>query len=239
MTSCEAARPAPLRCPTDAEVLESALALLPQGRAWQSNEGGPAPGYGVGFDPGGFRDGAFATTSKQGSILRAFWKAVADVYAFVNTRLCALRLEFWCATQSETRDLWMAEYGLPDACDPFPDLCTKVAALGGARCEYFNEIVSRVGWTIDCDDQSASCGDQMGCSVMGAAQMGAAKANTLRITVHTHESPAYTSGPQTPPLMGLMQMGMPITCGPDITPLECLIDRIAPAHVTIEYILEN
>jgi hypothetical protein len=30
----------------------------------------------------------------------------------------------------------MAEYGLPDGCDPFPDLCTKVAAIGGTRCEY-------------------------------------------------------------------------------------------------------
>lgn len=238
MSAC-AGDVAPFRCPTLQESIDATIALLPRGRAWQSNEGGPRPIQLAAFEPTAFDQTAFATKSNDGSILYRFWAAVGNVRNYLESRLCALRLEFWCATHKETHDLWMREYGLPDACDPFPDLCTKVAALGGARCEYFNEIVSRVGWTVDCDDHSAACGDMMGCSVAGAAQMGASRANTLRITVHTHESPAYTSGPQTPPLMGLVQMGTPITCGPDITPLQCLMDRIAPAHVTIEYVLQS
>src|SRR2546421_695582 len=140
MTQCANARPAPMRCPTRDEILNSALALLPQGRAWQSNEGGPAVGYDIGFDPGGYQDNGFQAIFRQGSILRRFWKSVAGLFSFLNDRLCALRLEFWCATHVETHDLWMAEYGLPDACDPFPDLCTKVAAIGGTRCEYYAEV---------------------------------------------------------------------------------------------------
>lgn len=238
MSSC-AGDASPFRCPTLQESIDQTIALLPVGDAWQSNDGGPRPFQLAAFEPAGFDATAFATDSDVGSILYRFWAAVGAFRNYLESRLCDLRLEFWCATHKETHDLWMREYGLPDPCDPFPDLCTKVAAIGGARCEYFNAIVSRVGWTIDCDDGTAACGGVMGNAQMGCSQMGASRANTLEITVHLNESPAYTSGVQTPPLMGLMQMGMPITCGPDIGPLRCLIDRLAPAHVTINYKLVN
>ena len=150
MSECEVALPAPLRCPTLAEVLASALKLLPKGRAWQTHEGGPAPPLDRGFNPGAFDNDAFSTRSKPGSTLFRFWKAVAACFTFVTQRLCDLRLEFWCATHKETHDLWMAEYGLPDLCDPFPDLCTNVAAIGGTRCEYYAAIAARSGWSISC-----------------------------------------------------------------------------------------
>jgi hypothetical protein len=110
-------------------------------RAWQSNDGGPREGVPTAaFEPAGFDAGAFATDSDVGSILYRFWAAVGAFRNFLESGFAILRLEFWCATHKETHDLWMKrEYGLPDPCDPFPDLCTKVAAIGGARCEYFAE----------------------------------------------------------------------------------------------------
>jgi hypothetical protein len=142
--------PAPLQCRSAAEVLQAILQLLPRGRAWQSNEGGPRMGLVRAFDPGVFDDPPFPTQSRVQSIMLGFWRAVANCVTFILSRYCDLRLEFWCATHKETHDLWMAEYGLPDACDPFPDLCTKVAAIGGTRCEYYAAVAARAGWSITC-----------------------------------------------------------------------------------------
>lgn len=214
---CAAHRPAPLRCPTRDEILGSLLKLLPQGRAWQSREGGPRPPR----------------------VLHGFWLAVAAVLEFVNARFCALREEFFCATQTETRDLWMAEYGLPDACDPFPDLCVKVAALGGARCEYFNAIVARAGWSVTCIDATHGCGGHYGCADTrygGTLGYGAQFAAQFTLLVNTHESPAYGGPALNPPVYGgQFRYGQPIACGQQIDALRCLMDRIAPAHVEITY----
>lgn len=224
-------------CPSLADSIAKTLALLPRGRAWQTNEGGPRPFILAPFERTGFEPTAFETRSDEGTIIYRFFAAIGGVRNYLEQRLCALRWEFWCQTQSETEDLWLKEYGLPDPCDPFPDLCTKVAAQGGARCEFYNAVLARVGWTVECDDGTASCGDRMGgAATMGCAQMGVSHANTLRLLVHVNDSPAYTGGTQTPPLMGLLQMGQPISCAPAIDPLQCLVERIAQAHVTITYV---
>jgi hypothetical protein len=238
MSDCQADRPAPLRCPTFAEVLESALALLPRGRAWQSNEGGPVKGFDPAFDPAAFPVDYFASGYRKGSTLRRFWASVASVFTFVNTRLCDLRWEFWCATQKETNDLWMAEYGLPDDCDPFPDLCTKVAALGGTRCEYYQAIAARAGWTIECLD--AFCGSLTGCALSGVAQTGRPmQAAKLFIRVDLDSSPAYAAPARTVvPMSGRYLSGAPNSCNSppaDISPLQCLLERIVHAEIQIEY----
>ncbi len=243
MNECEARRPAPLRCPSPAEVLESALALLPRGRAWQSNEGGPVAGYDPPFAAGPYSD-AFAIGAKRGSTLRKFWQAVADVFAFVNQRLCDLRLEFWCATHSETNDLWMAEYGLPDPCDPFPDLCTKVAAIGGTRCEYYSEIAARAGWSISCDGANV-CGTRLGdrTSQAGRAKPGRVRrVSTLTIRVNLGESPSYVSSGlrRRRPRAGCFKVGRRLSCDVDptlieIRPLECLLARVVHAEIQILY----
>lgn len=235
MTECANIRVGPLRCPTRTEILEAALALLPRGRAWQSNEGGPIAGVEIGFQPGAFSDDGFSTKYRRTPILRRFWTAVADVFAFANSRLCDLRTEFFCATRKETDDLWMAEYGLPDDCDPFPDLCVKVAALGGARCEYFSAITARMGWEIECFDGAVICGSRAGHARAGRAQPGFARALDMRINVRLRESPAYGGRIQTRPLAGRLRAGMRMACAPDISPLKCLMDRIVPAHVRVTY----
>ena len=133
-----------MRCPTLDDTTSALLALLPRGRAWQTNEGVPMPGQEIGFAPPGFNNDAFSTVETKPSIIWQYWRSVAVVFQYATERLCALRQEFWCQSASETRDEWMVEYGLPDACDPFPDLCTKVAAIGGTRCEYYRGAVGMV-----------------------------------------------------------------------------------------------
>lgn len=204
---------APFRCPTFDEVRGALLALLPRGRAWGNHDGGPWPH----------------------TVLYGYWSAVAALFYFLHERLCALRLEFWCATKSETHDLWMREYGLPDPCDPFPDLCAKVAALGGQRCEYFQFIASRAGWVIECLDYATQCGSRAGCGLAGTAQTGFSRGLHLVIKVYTGDSPAFIGRTHTPPHAGRMRAGQRIACAPDISGLQCLIERIAPAHVEIIY----
>lgn len=237
MTACSQDAPAPLRCPTLQESVDATLKLLPQGRAWQSSDG-PLRNFPLtAFDPAAFDPAAF-DTGKPGTVLVRFWAAVGAVRNYVESRLCDLRLEFWCATHKETHPEWMREYGLPDACDPFPDLCTKVAALGGARCEYFSEVVARLGWSITCDDGVNQCGGMAGAALAGCDEVGSVSATKLRILVDTGDSSAYQGDAQTPPLAGLIEAGMPLSCAPDITALQCLMDRIAPAHVQVDYIIQ-
>jgi len=241
MSVCENARPAPLRCPTAADILAAALAILPKGRAWQSNEGGPVAPIDRAFDPASFSNTAFSTRYRRGSTLYRFWKAVAETFAFLNQRLCDLRLEFWCATHKETDDLWMAEYGLPDACDPFPDLCTKVAAIGGTRCEYYAEIAARMGWSIACIENVFSCGDRVGFSRAGRARAGATIGlAVLKIVVYLPESPAYTpTGRYLTTRAGRMRAGRRQSCGPDLLPLQCLLSRVVHAEIQTVYEVSN
>ncbi|WP_316234959.1 MULTISPECIES: hypothetical protein [unclassified Bradyrhizobium] len=236
MSSCEQARPAPLQCRSPHEVLQAVLQLLPRGRAWQSNEGGPLPGLVRAFDPGVFDEPPFQTRQKTPSTLLGFWRAVSSVVAFISQRFCDLRLEFWCATHKETHDLWMAEYGLPDGCDPFPDLCTKVAAMGGATCAYYAAVAARAGWSIACENITNDCGGsagtfQAGCSWPGG-QIGGAR---LLIIVNLDESPSYTAPIGVLPFAGHLQAGATLACLPDITPLRCILDRIVHAEIEITY----
>lgn len=213
MTACPADR-APFRCPSFADIRAEALALLPRGRAWSNHDGGPWPT----------------------STLYRFWSAVAESFHFAAKRLCDLRLEFWCATHVETHDLWMAEYGLPDPCDPFPDLCTKVAAIGGTRCEYYQEIVARAGWRIECAERQSNCGAQPGCAQPGCMQPGSGtRASEFVVIVNLPESPAYVGGKSYKPQPGCMQAGDSLGCGPNIRALECLMARMVHAQLKIVY----
>lgn len=223
------------KCPKNEDLMAAAIALLPRGRAWQTQEGGPQAGYEAGFNPRAFSHDGFSTETQKPSFLWQYWAACTAFLSFFVARLCALRLEFWCATHSETHDLWLEEYALPDACDPFPDLCTKVAAIGGSRCEYFSEVTARMGWSIECLDRAVICGSRAGRGLSGHATPGAAKAVQLVIKVNLRESPSFTGRIQTRPVAGRMRPGRRIACEPNISPLRCLMDRIAPAHVRITY----
>ena len=181
MSLCNAPSPALDICPTVDEIVPQLIALLPRGRAWGTHDGGPYPG----------------------TVAWRFWTAVASVLAYFNGRACALLAEFWCATESETDDLWMAEYGLPDGCDPFPDLCTKVAAIGGTRCEYLTAVSARAGWAVSCYDTASGCGGKAGRARAGGSMAGRnPRPGTVVIRVDIRNSPAFRG--TLPPAPGIV-----------------------------------
>lgn len=224
MTTCDPALSDDI-CPGIDLIQPQLLALLPRGRAWSTHDGGPWPGQ----------------------VLYQFWRAVASVFAYANERICALREEFFCATQFETRDIWMAQYGLPDGCDPYPDLCAKAAAQGGSRCEYFTAIAARAGWRIACLDHRDPCGsslgfDTAGCFVPGG---GGGAAGGLIIQVISGQSPVVAQTRGSRFIAGCSAAGEPLGCdsggsssggsGGSLDPLICLLSRILPAHAQVTY----
>lgn len=207
MSSCSRLAEPLDRCPSLDDVHGALLAALPRGRAWPR---------------------------VPGSVLWLFWRAIAVVYAWVNDRICAWQAEFWCGSAAESLDDWMREYALPDACDPFPDLCSKVVGATGGRCDDFAVIAARAGWAIECrPDWSVGLGCfELGCAAMGPGQAVA----TVTIRVHLAASSAWGGTTQEPFVLGsTWGFGNGFGCGPDIGPLVCLLSRVIPAHVAVNY----
>ncbi|MBR0871209.1 hypothetical protein JQ633_12630 [Bradyrhizobium tropiciagri] len=226
----------PFHCPTFVESFLATCALWPRGRAWPVSDGATPARY------LSWLSGLLSAPSvwPAGFVQAAYSAAIAAVRNYIETRLCALRLEFWCATHSETHDQWMIEYGLPDDCDPFPDLCTKVAAIGGTRCEYYAEIAARAGWSITCANGSDACGAAIGCAQIGLDVIGGLRGGALLIVkVNLDDSPAYVAPSEAQPFIGNFGIGGSLSCGPDITPLKCVLDRVVHAHLVIQYQLEG
>jgi hypothetical protein len=199
-------------CPTQEQLQPQMLALLPRGRAW--GEGGP------GREPGG--------------VIYQFWWAISGVYAALHAAICQLALEFFCQTQSLTNATWLEEYGLPDGCEPFPNLCVKVAALGGVTCAFYQQIAASLGWSIACGQ---GCSEPLGLFAMGLTPLGlTAAAGVLVVVVDLEESPAFTGAQSIGTAMGLYRMGLKFSCGPDITGLDCVLRRIVGAHVALDYV---
>jgi uncharacterized protein YmfQ (DUF2313 family) len=207
--TCSNKRP-PFYCPTHEDLTRTALHLLPRGRIWGNNDGEPAP-----------------TT-----VMYRFWHAVAAPFHYVNSRLCALREEFFCKTHSETNDLWLSDYGLPDGCDPFPNLCAKVAAQGGATCAYLRALARDQGWDIDCN--ILGCGGEAGCAEAGLSAVGRGlEAGAIIIVIYINTSPAYAPIGQ-PFGAGCIQAGQVSRCDP-FEGLKCFLERVIHAHIKINY----
>jgi hypothetical protein len=227
--------PPPFHCPTFPESYAATLDVLPRGRAWPANDPSVVSGFlawlvslvGV----------PAADQWPVGYVQAGYYAAFASVRNYLEQRLCALRLEFWCATHSETHDQWMIEYGLPDNCDPFPDLCTKVAAIGGTRCEYYAEVAARAGWSIYCDAIANDCGANAGCAQAGCDIAGGLSGSAiLRIVVDLNQSPAHVVAVGDLPYAGNFESGFSLGCEPDINALQCLLDRVVHAHIVIQYV---
>ena len=204
----------PDRCPTIDEEHAQILAMLPRGRAWRSPEGGPEPG----------------------SVLWGYWRAVAAEMQHVDARLCDLKAEFVCGTAAETLDLWQTDHGLPDMCDPFGDVCAKVAAQGGSRCEYFRVVAAAHGWSIDCVDVRTDCAARCDCAEADAAVAGGGLApDRYVIIVHAGDSPAWTVPAGADLEADCYEADREVSCGPDLAPLQCLMERVIPAHLDVTY----
>lgn len=186
---------APDPCPGIDDIHFALLATLPRGRAWRTRHGQP----------------------EAGTVLWKFWRAVASVFAVLEARLCALREEFFCDTTSETYEAWLFDYGLPDVCDVYPDLCTKVAAAGGQTVAYFVALALRAGWVIT------------------IARTAAAE---ITITINRSASPAYVAPSPTATVSraNRFRAGQKLSCaGLNTLPVSCLLARVLPAHLHVIY----
>ena len=205
-----------IRCPTLDETLASVLALIPRGRAWQNTP------FAVDDD----------TTQRR------FWRALSDPAQRLNARLCALTDEFFCATATETRDAWATDYGLPDACDPFSDLCAKVDAVGDTTPGYAEAAALLRGWVVSIEEQFITAGMSgfAGIGMAGASLAGAEQGVAWEVTIDTLASPAWAGWTEGVPYAGNMMGGDSLACPPDISSLECVLRRIAPAHVDLVFV---
>ena len=199
-------------CPDQDSVLTQLLALLPQGRAWRSTNGGP----------------------ESGSLMWHFWRAVAKPIATLEGVICQLFDEFFCQTTTQLKAAWFEDYALPDACDPYPDLCAKVVALGGQICADFVTLAAGAGWAIEC--RPRQLGAVTGCVQTGCAQVGEPSdvVPSIRIRILLAHSPAYRSaGMIGPPKTGVYETGQAVLCRENIAALQCMLMRVLPAHLII------
>lgn len=204
-----------LKCPDLEETLASVLAITPRGRAWQNTP----------------------FLSPDETTQRRFWRSIADPAQRLNARLCALVDEFFCESAVETRDIWAAEYGLPDACDPFADLCAKVDAVGDTTAAYAEAAALLRGWLVVIDEQfiTASMSGYAGLGCAGGAIAAAEQGVTWLVMIDTAASPAWAGAGAGVPLAGAMLASDSLACPPDISSLECVLRRIAPAQVDLVF----
>jgi uncharacterized protein YmfQ (DUF2313 family) len=205
-------------CPTKWQIFDAIGSLLPHGRAWQT------------------WDWAYGATSVEElpGVMQRYWATFAEVVANFCAKACSLLDEFFCQSARETLDLWYLDYGFPDECDPYSALCEKVAARGGSTCAYLTDIAAKRGWVIECRDSfpataTADC-VRTDCDRVGVESFP----NVLFIDVVAWDSPAYIS-PIGSNSAECLRADAEISCGPDMSSLICLLERIKPAHVLIEY----
>lgn len=150
-----------------------------------------------------------------GGIIYGFCYFLAVLMAAYHAAICALIPEFFCATASATADWWLEEYGLPDPCDPFPNPCAKILASGGPTPAALVALAALTGVVIS----------------VGAGPQPA----SLLVTVHEPSPPVSDGHADGGRWVGLYQAGQYIDCGADAGPLDCLLQRVVQAHVTIFY----
>ena len=150
-----------------------------------------------------------------GGIIYGFLYFCAIVMAAYHAAICALLPEFWCFSASVTAAYWLEEYGLPDPCDPYPNPCSKIIAAGGPTCANLVALAALTGLNIACAP-------------------GPEPASVL-ITVLIPGPPVSDGHAQGARWAGIYQAGQAIDCGPNTGPLDCLLQRVVHAHVTIFY----
>jgi uncharacterized protein YmfQ (DUF2313 family) len=255
MTTCPDTAPPPFTCPTLEQSVQATAALWPRGKAWPAGDPGIMAAFLAWLDPANsnvwtlsdvwappdiwwFNAPAAPADWPAGYVQCGFTAALGTVCNWIESRFCALKEEFFCATANETLDLWNAEYGLPDQCDPLPNLCAKVATIGGTpNCAYWTSLAAELGWSISCATVLQGAGSQFGSSQCGTAQFGTGiQPTVIDITVHLASSPAYGGALSQLPIFGPMQFGDRFGQEPNITPLTCAFDRLLPAHLTFNYV---
>lgn len=229
----------PFRCPTKWELWRQILDLLPPGRAWQNHEeigeyaGTEAAQIGT-YELGGDVGMGAELNVQQLTGMQQYWAAYAEVSEYFHQRACALLEEYFCATANEQRAEWGIDYGFPDQCEPWDTLCAKVAAQGGATCEYLAQLASRNGWTVECHDCKQSRIAVADCTVADCTPLDCeCEAAVIRIRIITALSPAFVQPTPFNADAAVADCTAPCIATPD--QVRCLIERWKPAHVAAIY----
>lgn len=193
------------------EMQSALIALTARGRAWQTSPP-------VAEDTG----------------MKRFWRGIAESFLNAERHLDDLRAEMFCRSAVATRDNWEADYSLPDACDPFEDLAAKAGGMGDTLPAYAETAAAFRGWSVSITEQitPASGAGVFGSALFGAASPAATNGATWHVMIDTLNSPV---GPSAVPLFGTMLFGNSLACPADTSALECILRRIAPAHVDLVY----
>lgn len=231
-------------CPSKWELWRQIMSLLPRGRAWQTHEHGAEFDSGSNSQVGTFEVGDTGVggepTVERLTVLQQFWAAYAEVLEYLHQRACLLLDEFFCQTLAETRELWRAEYGFPDPCDPWHTLCAKVRARGGSTCAYLAAIAADRGWDLTCSecDTTGAGGTRADCSRADCVKTCDCPANTIWVTINLNSSDAYQAPKITAARADCARADAATAgpCPPGAEPLQCLIERYKPAHVRAIYI---
>ena len=204
---------------TDPESAFSLAAIRPRGDAWRNG----------------------ASDELAGSVMGGFFDALGDSFGPVYRRFADLIDEYFCSSASETLDWWAIEYGLPDGCDPFAEVCEKVGAVGDSLPAYAVAIAAARGWSIRIEQEFiiASQDACYGPACYGAQIYGAQQGVLWRITVDLPNSPTYSEALSRQPLFGMQLYGDSFSCAADIESLRCFVRRVAPAHADLIFITQN
>jgi hypothetical protein len=192
---------------TRPDVYRMLLAMLPNGRAWQSMDG--ALSYDI--DP---------DTVAPGSVLRAFWWAAAAVFFTLEQNVDLLRSEAFAAAVLYDKDVWQEEYGLPSEDDPYgADFAAKMRAEPTTDPAEYEALVAALGWDTDMR------------WLRGSDPIFPGVFSTLHIIVHVATSTAV----QPVPHVGhdSFHCGRSPLGTPDVSRIEKVMGRIIPAHADI------
>lgn len=140
--------------------------------------------------------------------------ALADELARVDGRRNDAAEEMFASTVDELLPEWEKEYGLPDPCveaaQTIPEriaaLIGKVTGVGGQTPQFYIDLAGRLGINITIDELS---GFQLGINGMGDPLGGAEWNHTWQVTAQANTSTAQRQQ------------------------LECLFERLKPAHTRV------
>lgn len=154
------------------------------------------------------------------SYMNGFFRAISDELYNFDQAICKTFTEFYCHSADEDIDLWQAEYGIPDECDPFADdLCGKVSSTGeiGGNLTYLASIAERLGWLVSLEYLKGAHPDFPGIRSTLLLEIDAPNSPALLITdFENWEIPGSPVG----------DLGES-----DIDPLICTYERVLPAHI--------
>lgn len=172
--------------------------------------------------------------------------AIAEIARDVEDRACALLAEWLCYSATETMPEWMTDYGLPDACG-LNDLCAKLAAIGGASRAYFYEIASWFGYTdivitehtpLQCGLTPVGGGARLardGRSLIAGGSCGSPLIRYVwTVTVGGPRLQRFSTGYGA---KGGQRtgVGQPLLAIRRADDLECLFNRLKPAHTRLVF----